>query len=92
MERKFIAHHVKEDFRGLSTSQPRCSRKYSEDHSKHSEHSKYSKTFSEVLAACSTQLRRARRLVRPGPTGPCTPHRCEEDSEYTQERKKLDSN
>ena len=51
MEREFIAHHIKEDFRGLSTSQPRCSRKYSEDHLKHStEHSKYSKTVSEVLA------------------------------------------
>ena len=93
MEREFIAHHIKEDFRGLSTSQPRCSRKYSEDHLKHStEHSKYSKTTSEVLDACSTRLRRARGLVRPGPIGLCTLHRCEEGSEYTQGRKKLDSN
>ena len=41
--------------------------------------------------ACSTRLRRARGLVRPGPTGLCTPHRCEEDSEYTEGRKKPDS-
>ena len=84
MEREFIAHHIKEDFRGLSTSQPRCCRKYSEDHSKHSmEHSKYSKPTSEVLDACSTLLRRARGLVRPEPTGLCTSHRYEEDSGYT---------
>ena len=90
MEREFIAHHIKEDFRGLSTTQPRCRRKYSEDHLKHStEHSKYSKTTLEVVDACSTPLRRARGLVRPRPTGLCTPHRYEEDSGYTQGRKKL---
>ena len=55
MEREFVAHHIKEDFRGLSTSQPRCSREYSEDHLKHlTEHSKYLKTTSEVLDAYRT--------------------------------------
>ena len=34
--------------------------------------------------AYNTRLRRARGLVRPGPTGLCTPHRYEEDSGYTQ--------
>ena len=93
MEHEFIVHHINEDS-GLehliASMQPK---KYSEDYLKHlTEHSKYLKTTSEVLDACRTRLRRARGLVRPGPTGLCTPHRYEEDSGYTQGRKKLDSN
>ena len=67
MEHEFIAHHIKEDFRGLSTSQPRCSRKYSEDHLKHStEHSKYSKTTSEVLAPAVLGYEELVGLLDPG--------------------------
>ena len=68
MEREFIVHHIKEDFRGLSTSQPRCSRKYSEDHLKHStEDSKYSKTTSEVLAPAVLGYEELGGLSDPGP-------------------------
>ena len=68
MEREFIAHHIKEDFRGLSTSQPRCSRKYSEDHLKHStEHSKYSKMTLEVLAPAVLGYEELGGLSDPGP-------------------------
>ena len=68
MEREFIAHHIKEDFRGLSTSQPRCCRKYSEDHLKHlTEHSKYSKMISEVLAPAVLGYEELGGLSDPGP-------------------------
>ena len=36
---------------------------------RHSDYLKYSKTTSQVLDACRTRLRRARRLVRPGAAG-----------------------
>ena len=89
MECEFIAHHIKEDFRGLSTSQPRCSRKYSEDHLKHlTEHSKYSKTISEVLAPAVLGYEELGGLSDPGPRD-CAHYINKEDPGYTQGRKKL---
>jgi len=36
MECDYFAHHIKEDFWGLNTSQARSNRKYLEDYLKHS--------------------------------------------------------
>ena len=92
MEREFFAHHIERRLSGLehliASMQPEVlgrslealdgALEVLEDDFKSTRRLQYSATKSSGL-------------VRPGPTGLCPPHRCEEDSKYTQGRKKPDS-
>jgi hypothetical protein len=67
-----IAHHTKEVIRGMSTHSFDAAKKVLEEELQDRASKEAEDYFESTREACSTQLRRARGLVRPEAMGLCT--------------------
>jgi hypothetical protein len=67
-----IAHHSEEVILGMSTHSFDAAKKVLEEELQDGASKEAEDYFESTREACSTQLRRARGLVRPGATGLCT--------------------